>query len=187
MTHSFLYYFFFASVVLYMGIGMNRSTLITNTKPKVIFLLLIKIFCTVTISTVITMLILMHILVPLRLTFIMPFIALIVLVSFGTFIEIVLRIIARKSSSEFAVSYLIVFLALNGSISVLDAFLIPIYCILSFAIVVFILKAVTYTVGTEETYNDMSPKKGLLIFSLALIALATLVFDVTWLNAGVLP
>lgn len=187
MTNNFLYYIFFASAVLYAGIGLNRSTLITGTKLNVIFLLLIKMFCTVTSSTVITMLIVIHILVPLRLTFIMPFIALIILVSLGTFIEIVLRIIARNRSSEFAVSYLTVLLALNGSISLLDAFLIPIYCILSFAIVVFILKAVTYTVGSEDTYNDTSPKKGLLIFSLALIALATLVFDVTWLNTGVLP
>lgn len=186
MTSTFLYYVFFSSAILFYGIGLNRTTLAASWPMKTTFLMLFKMFFSIECTTLLMIFFTYKLLVPLRLTALIPFIALMLYVALSSFIEITIRITMRKRVAEFSVSYLIIILSLSESMSVADAFFIPLFCIMSFAILTLLLHAVTFNV-LKPNQDNYSSKKGLVLFSLAVLIIACLVFDVTWLNPGVLP
>lgn len=187
MTSPFLYYLFLSSAILFYGIGLNRTTLAASWPAKTVFLMLTKMFFSIECTTVLMILFSNKLLVPLRLTALTPFIALLLFLSLSSFIEVTIRITMRKRAAEFSVSYLIILLSLSESISVVDALFIPLFCIISFAILTLLLHAVTFNLTSSNVHDNFSPKKGLVLFSLAIFIVVCLAFDVTWLNPGVLP
>lgn len=187
MTLSFVYYVFAASAVFFYGIEINRTTQATKWSGKIIFLTLTKLFFSIECTTVLTMLISNFLLVPMNLVELIPLIALLFYIVMSASTEIIMRISTGKRIAEFSLSFLIIILSLSESVTILDSFLIPLFCILSFAITTLILQAVTFHIKQVNTHSDENPKIFFVFFSLVLIIIASLVFDVTWLNPGVLP
>lgn len=182
MISLFFYYIFFSSAVLYYGIALNRVTISINWSLNTVLLQLTKMFFSIVPTTIVIFLISNSVLVRVRLVTLMPFIALMFFITVASFIEMIIRITLQKRIAEFSVSYLIILLTLYESTSVAEAFLIPICAILSFAISIGLLHVVTANAMRPEKYNDYSPKKSLAIFSLAIIIIATLAFEVSWFN-----
>lgn len=182
MISLFFYYIFFSSAVLYYGIALNRITISINWSLNTVLLQLTKMFFSIVPTTIVIFLISNTVLVRVRLVTLMPFIALMFFIAIASFIEMIIRITLQKRIAEFSVSYLIILLTLYESTSVADACLIPICAILSFAISIGLLHVVTANTMRPEKYNDYSPKKSLAIFSLAIIIIATLAFEVSWFN-----
>jgi Na+-translocating ferredoxin:NAD+ oxidoreductase RnfA subunit len=187
MINIFLYYILYASVVLFYGIGINRTTVISRSITSTLALNIIKSLFSIISSTVLTWLIIEDLLVPLNLTELYPFIALLIFISLTVFIEILIRITTGINTSEFAISYLIILLSLNESSTLIDAIIIPLCCITSFVLILPVLYAVRMRIDSTRLRNDKTKKKSLIMISLAIIILTTAICNITWLNPGVLP
>lgn len=156
------------------GIGMNR-TLPLSRHPRRIISNFLKMLVTITISSVLTYLITDYILIPSKLAELYPFVAVIIFSILSIFIESVVRVATKKSTTEYAVSILAILLSVNESCSVLDCFIIAILCELSFFIFFFILYAVR---------KRIEKKPFLVIISISVILLILLSWNVSWIHKG---
>ena len=104
---TFLYYSLFSSIVLIYGIGLNKIAEIGIVKFKEpIFY--IKCSISIVSSSVISWLITYYLLVPLTITELYPLVCFIVFACISTFLGGITRLTTGNSTSEFAVSYLLI-------------------------------------------------------------------------------
>lgn len=173
--------FILGSVFLY-GIGLNRAVIFSSS-PKGLILSYVKSLLS-TVSTVsLSYAVIQNILVPLRLQELYPFVCIMVFLVISVFFEVLVKLTAHSTITEFSVSFLCVLLAINESLSLLEAILFVICCSTSFYTLVPILAALR---KRNEQANPLPVfKNSLILFSLAILMLFVLVFDVSWLNGGI--
>jgi len=186
MLFTILYYIFFASAVALYGVGFNSATILCDSFHK-IHTLLIKTLVTILSTTCISWLIMKFFLVPLKLEELYPLFCLIVFIILSIFIEALMRIVAKKVTSDFSLSYMIIILAINESLNILDVILITVCSYISFIILIPILYSLKKRIEIVGDLNVHGNKKSLILVSIAIIIATIAVGNVTWLNGRILP
>jgi hypothetical protein len=186
MIDTIFYYLFYCSAVLVYGIGLNRTAVLSRSMDKTLFLLIIKMIITILCSTALTWVVILELLVPADLVELFPLAALLILLAVSVFVEILIRITTGFRTSEFAVSYLILLLSLNESTEVVNSLVIASGCILSFVIILPVLFALRKRIEVARPRNDKIKKKSLIMITMAVIVIVLGVWNVSWLNQGVL-
>ena len=182
--HTFLYYTFFSSVVLIYGIGLNKIAEIGIVKFKeTIFY--VKCAFTIISSSVISWLMTYYLLVPLKITELFPLVCFIVYACISTFPGSVVRLTRGRITSEFAVSYLVVLLSIAESSSLLFTLFICLSSLLSMLII--IPFSLTFRRRVCSNGRLLDEKYYSLYFMfLAVLILILSVWDIIWLNPGVI-
>ena len=184
MMADFLYYALYTSAVLVYGIGINKATVLCE-KPRNVILYLIKMIITVVTSSVLSYLATVYLLVPVHCTEIFPFACVLIFSVISVFVEALVRITAKTSAAEFAVSMLCVILAVNESSSLVTCLIISFSCVLSFFIFIPFLYAIQKRIEIARPATDFR-NTSLIIISIALIMITLIVWNVSWLNPGVM-
>ena len=182
--HTFLYYTFFSSVVLIYGIGLNKIAEIGIVKFKeTIFY--VKCAFTIISSSVISWLMTYYLLVPLKITELFPLVCFIVYACISTFLGSIVRLTTERITSEFAVSYLVVLLSIAESSSLLFTLFICLSSLLSMLII--IPFSLTFRRRVCSNGRLLDEKYYSLYFMfLAVLILILSVWDISWLNPGVI-
>lgn len=174
-------FFILCSVFLY-GIGLNRAIIISSS-PKSLGLSFVKsLFASVS-TVALSFLIIQNLLVPLSLQELYPLVCILIFLIIAVFIEVLIRLTVTTVVTEFSVSFLCILLAINESLSFVEAILFVICCLTSFYALVPVLAALR----RRNEYAKPLPvfKNSLILFSLAILILFVLVFDASWLNGGI--
>lgn len=174
-------FFILCSVFLY-GIGLNRAVIISSS-PKGLVLSFVKALFASVSSVALSYLVIQNLLVPLSLQELFPLVCILIFLIVSVFIEVLIRLTVNSSVTEFSVSFLCVLLAINESLSLVEAILFVICCLTSLYILIPVLSAL------RRRNEHASPlpvfKNSLILFSLAILILFVLVFDASWLNGGI--
>ena len=182
--NTFLYYTLFASVVLIYGIGINRVAEIGIAKfNDIIFY--IKSALAVFLSAILSWIVTNYILVPLNLTELYPLFSLLIFICISTFLEALVRLTAGISTVEFAVSFLIILLAVSESISVVNTMII---CLSSFIAMLLIIPF-SITLKKRVCGNGQFLDEryySIFFFFLAILIIIMSTWDIGWLNAEVI-
>jgi hypothetical protein len=182
--NTFLYYTLFSSIVLFYGIGLNQFTVVGEDKANQIIFLL-KAVLSIYSTAILTYLIVAFILVPLELVEIFPVICLLIFVAFNSFAEGLVRLTTGTDTTEFVISFLIVLISIFQSNSILETLVICISCICG----IFILLPFIHVFRNRlMSFGQAYFEKYLCIFFIFLSILLILisVFDVSWLNGGMI-
>ena len=182
--YTFLYYSLFSSTVLIYGIGLHKIAEIGIVKFKeTIFY--VKCAISIISSSVISWLITYYLLVPLKITELYPLVCFIVYASISTFLGGIIRLTTGKTTSEFAVSYLIILLSIAESSSLLFTLFISLCSLLSMLII--IPFSLTYRRRVCSNGRLLDEKYySLYFFFLAVLILILSVWDIVWLNPEVI-
>ena len=98
-----------------------------------------------------------------------------------------MRIVAKKVTSDFSLSYMIIILAISESLNILDVILITVCSYISFIILIPILYSLKKRIEIVGDLNVHGNKKSLILVSIAIIIATIAVGNVTWLNGRILP
>lgn len=182
--YTFLYYTLFSSIVLFYGIGLNQLSVIGEKQSSQIIFLL-KAVLSIYSTAILTYLIVTFILVPLELVEIFPVSCLLIFIAFNSFAEGLVRLTTGTDTTEFVISFLIVLISIFQTSSILDTLLICLSCLCAIFILipfihVFRKRLITFSQGFVEKYLCI-----FFIF-LAILLIIISVFDVSWLNGGML-
>lgn len=182
--YTFLHYSFFSSVVLIYGIGLNKIAEIGIVKFKdTIFY--VKCAIAIVSSAIISWLMTYYLLVPLKITELFPLICFIVYATISTFLGGIIRLTTGKATSEFAVSYLIILLSISESNSLLYTLFICLSSLLSMLIIIPFSLTFRRRVCSNGRFLDEKYYSLYFIF-LAVLILILSVWDIVWLNPGVI-
>lgn len=184
ILNSFFYYVLFCSSVLIYGIGFNRESVMCNFPRKVLFNA-IKSYACVIVSFLLSFLINKSLLIPLEIIEIFPFFSLIIYIAITVFFEILIQVTTKKSSAEFAVSFLVLLLAVNEATSIVEGICICAGCLTAFYALIPILYALEKRMETSSA-NNMFKQKSLIFLSMVIIMVAFYAFNISWLNSGVI-
>ncbi len=164
------YYLFFTSVVFVYGIGINRAFTISE-HPRKLFNGALKMFISISSSTAISYMVASKVLLPVHLTEVYPFVAVLVFSTISIFIESVVRITTKKSAAEYTVAILSVLLGIGEGSTGLEAVMIYCSCVFSFLISIFVLYVIR---------KRFSNKAALVLISISIILLALHFVNVSW-------
>lgn len=182
--NSFFYYILFCSSVLIYGIGFNRESVMCNNPRKVLFNA-VKSYVCVIISFIIMFFLNKALLIPLEIVEVFPFFALIIYITITVFLEILIQITTKKTSAEFAVSFLVLLLSVNEASTWLEGIFICAGCLTAFYVLIPILYALDKRMETSSA-NNMFKQKSLIFLSMIIIMIALYSFNISWLNSGVI-
>lgn len=173
--------FIFGSVFLY-GIGLNRAVIISSS-PSGLGLSFTKSLLASVSTVALSYLVIQSLLVPLSLQELYPLVCILIFLVVSVFLEVLIRLTVQSYMTEFTVSFLCILLALNESMTIVEAILFVICCLTSFYVLIPVLSAL------RRRNDHASPlpvfKNSLILFSLAILMFFVLVFDVSWLNGGI--
>lgn len=186
MLFTVLYYVFFASAVALYGVGLNSATIICDSYNK-ITALLVKTLLTILSSAVLSWLLVNYLLIPLDLIELYPFFSLMIFLIVSLFFEALMRIVSKKVTSDFSFSYMIILLAVNESLNIIDVLLITFSSYISFMILIPILYSLKRRIDIVNGINVHGNKKSLILVSIAIIVATIAVGNVSWLNGRLLP
>lgn len=177
---TFLYYSFFASVILFTGIGTNQ--IINSNFDKLKSLTYCsKIIISIMLSALIGWLVTKGILVPLKAVELFPLVSFLIYICIDTFLEALIRLTTGKSTTEFIFSYLVIILAISESLTVSATFVITAGCLLAFiGIIPFVM---AFRKRNSDTTSDVIYCRLFLYFAILLIALSC--WDIAWSNPEV--
>lgn len=184
MLNTFFHYFFFSSAILIYGIGMNRATVISE-KPDHNYLKFIKMILVVAITSVVSFITVKFLLEPCRISELYPFTSLMIYFIVSLLFEILFRTATKINLAEFIVSILCVLLAVGESCSILECLVISAAAVLSFIVITPILFSIRKRIEIANPLEDFK-NSSLLLISLAMIILISYVWNVSWLNNGVI-
>jgi Na+-translocating ferredoxin:NAD+ oxidoreductase RnfA subunit len=184
MNSSLQYYLFYCSIVLLYGIGLNHATAAAK-KPSLWLLHFTKAIITVPVTTVLSWLFIKVILTPCRLSELYPLVCILIFIAVSVFSEIFIRITTGKSTAEFTVSFLSVLLSINEGSSLFFAFIISLFCVLSFYLLLPFIYALNKRIEVTGAISDFK-KNILILLSLAAVMIILDGWNVSWLSTGVL-
>lgn len=184
IINNFTFYILFCSSVLIYGIGFNRESVMCE-YPKPVFFTAVKSYACVMISFLICYYLDMALIVPLGLAELYPLFALLVYVIISAFLEILIQITTKRTSAEFAVSFLTLILALNEGTTLGDGIIICVSSLTSFYLLIPILFAIEKRM-IGSTTSSVFKRKCLIFLSMVVILIALYSFNISWLNAGVI-
>ena len=182
--YTFQYYILFSSVVLIYGIGLNKIAEIGIVKFKEpIFY--IKCAISIVSSALISWLLTYYLLVPLKITELYPLVCFIVYASISTFLGSIIRLTTGRTTSEFAVSYLVILLSIAESSSLLFTLFISLSSILSMLIIIPFSLTFRRRVCSNGRLLD-EKYYSLYFFFLSILILLLSMWDIVWLNPEVI-
>lgn len=181
---SFFFYIFFCSSVLLYGVGFNRETAVCSNPKNLIFTAIKSTIC-VLLTYAIAYGINANILIPLKLYELFAFTTLIVYLVIGVFVELFAELSFKQSAAEFAVSYMIVVLALSECSGFADGIIICISCLVSFFSLAPVLFILTSKMQSKNTKNILV-QKSLVLLCMVVIMIALYSANISWLNPGVI-
>ena len=151
---TFLYYIFFSSSVLMLGIGIDKisETSFFNNKSLIFFL---KVLFTIFLSSVLSWVTTQYILLPIKLQELFPITTFFIFACISAFVESVVRITTKKSTTEFVVSFLIVMLAVSESSSIIFSLVIPTSCLFSLFFTIPFVNTFKKSILSKEKYKKM--------------------------------
>lgn len=173
--------FVFGAVFLY-GIGLNRAVIVSST-PRGLALSYLKSLMASVPAVALSYIVVEGLLVPLGLQELYPLVCILVFLALSVFIEVIVRLTVRSAVTEFSVSFLCILLSMNESLSAVESVVFVVCCLTAFYLLIPVLAAV------RRRNDHASPlpvfRNSLILFSLAILMLFVLVFDVSWLNGGI--
>lgn len=184
MISDFLYYFLYTSSVLIYGIGVNRTVVSSEVKTKN-FVHGIKMIVTVCSTSIITYLLEAVLLSKAGLSEIFPLIAVFIFSIIAILVEVIVRATAKINTADFAVSIMIVILAVNESSTLLQSFVISLVSCLSLFVFIPLLNAIKKRIELSKPTSDFN-NQSLVLISIAIIILMLSCWNITWLNPGAL-
>ncbi len=180
----FLYYIAFSSIVLVYGVGIN-SIAEFGVSKKNDLMYFIKAVLTIYCTSMISWLIISKILVPLKLIELYPLVTFIIFASINGLLEGIVRIVTGKSSTEFIITYLIILISLSESTNILNVLVVCSASLVCFLILIFLgfaFKSRVLANGSRINENYYS----LFFIFLAILIIVISVWDIVWINPGVL-
>ncbi len=181
---TFFYYALFASISLLYGVGLNKvSELGTINFKHIIFY--VKCGITIVSSSVISWLLIQHLLVPLKIAELYPFICFIVYACISSFLGAIINLTTGHSTSEFAISFLIVLISIAESSSLMLTFIISLSCISALILILPFSLTFKNRVCSNGHILDETYYSIYFIF-LAILILLLSAWDIGWLNQGVI-
>lgn len=183
ILNTFLYYIFFSSSVLMLGIGIDKisETSFFNHKSVIFFL---KVLFTIFLSSLLSWITTQYVLIPLKLQELFPIITFFIFSCISAFIESLIRITTKKSTTEFVVSFLIILLSVSESSSILFPLIISASCSISLFLTIPFINTFKKSILKKEKYEKNYFT--ILFLFLAFLIMIISVFDVAWLNQEVL-
>jgi hypothetical protein len=177
---AFLYYSFFATVILFTGIGTNKLLDSHFDKLKSITYCS-KIILSIILSSLFGWLITKGILVPLKITELFPLVCLLIYICVDAFLEAIVRLTTGKSSAEFIFSYLLIVLSISESLTIVNTLVITTGSLIAFlGMIPFIM---AFRKRNCDTKSDIIFCRLFLYLALLILALSS--WDVSWLNPEV--
>lgn len=181
---TFAFYTLFCSIVLIYGVGINKiADFHSDSKQNIV--LVTKMVISILLTSILSWVVTTTLLMPLKLIELYPVTSLLIFICINVFLEAIVRITTGRNTTEFIVSYLIVIISLSESTSLINTIIICMSCFLSFIllwpfITTFKNKLKSNGQRINETYYSI------LFFFLAILILIVSVFDISWLNSGVI-
>lgn len=182
IINALLFYSLFSSAVFIYGIGSLQAAEASLARKK-IAAAWIKSLCCVFASISLTYSLVQLLLVPTGLTELYPLAALLVFSSASVFFEIIFQLTTKKSSSEFAVSFLTVLLSLNEGESLLEAIAIGACCLASYYILIPFLFTFTNKLSSSKNTDSFRQKTSVFLCMVVLM-MALFALNISWINAG---
>lgn len=184
ILNSFVFYILFCSSVLIYGIGFNRESVMCD-YPKSVLFTAIKSYACVIISFLLCYFLNNALLSPLGIIEVFPFFALLIYIIITVFFELLIQITTKKSSSEFAISFLTLILALNEGITIVDGILVCAGALTCFYLLIPVLYAAEKRMLTTQR-STVIKRNSLFFLCMVIIMLALYSFNISWLNTGVI-
>lgn len=182
MLFTSIYYVFFASSVILYGAGLNSSAVISDSIHG-LFLPFTKIMFTILFSCMLSWLIIKNLLIPLKFIALYPIIALLIFLIISVILESVIRITTSRVTSEFSLSYLIILLALNESLNIIEVAVISVSSFISFVVMIPVVYAIKKRIALVGNLQPHVNRKSLILISIAIISTILAVGNVTWLGS----
>ena len=182
MIDIVLYYAFYASAVLFYGIGLERIAVLSVAFDKSIFRPAFRCGVSALAATFLTELITVHLLFPLGVTELYPLAALLVFTALLSGTGLFMRTPPLMQTGECAASYLIVLLSLSESASPVDALIIAVSCIFAFVLVLPVLSSLRYRIDIARAKNEGMNRYVLVMILFAILVIACAVWNVSWLS-----
>ncbi len=182
MIDIVLYYAFYASAVLFYGIGLERTAVLSVAFNKSVFRPALQCGVSTLAATFLTELIAVHFLSPLGVSELYPLVALLVFTALLSGIGFFMKTPSVMQTGECAASYLIVLLSLSESAGPFDAVIIAASCMLSFVVVLPFLASLRYRIDIARAKNDDLNRHVLVMIILAIFVIACAVWNVSWLS-----
>lgn len=184
MISTILYYIMYSSAVLIYGIGIERTAVLCRKKNN-LFLVFIKMLISVVSTAVISFWFVNGILVPAGLHELFPLFVLLLFLALSVFTEAIIRITAKISACEFGISVVFIFLGLTEATSIGECILISAASIMTFFSGIIFMYAINRRMELNEQKQEYE-KLGHILVSLAVVMVIFLVWNVSWINTGVL-
>lgn len=182
--HTFLYYTVFSSIVLFYGIGLSQIS-VSGERHQNQIIFFFKTMLSIFLTAILTYLVVAFILVPLALVEIFPVICLLIFITINSFTEGLVRLTTGTATTEFAVSFLIVLLAIFQSNTILDTMVICLSCICGFLVLVPFVRVLRNRLVMNGRFYFEKYICMLFVFLVVLLMIIS-VFDITWLNGGMI-
>ena len=182
MIDIVLYYAFYASAVLFYGIGLERTAALSVAFDKSVFRPALQCGVSALAATFFTELIAVHLLSPLGVSELYPLAALLVFAAVLSGIGFFMKTPSVIQKGECAASYLIVLLSLSESASPVDALIIAASCIFAFVLVLPVLSSLRYRIDIARAKNEGMNRHVLVMILFAILVIACAVWNVSWLS-----
>lgn len=182
--NSFLYYTIFSSVVLIYGIGINRVAEFGISKSNGI-IFIIKEIVGILLTSILSWLFISYLLIPLKIVEVFPIISFLIFITVNSLLETLVRLTSKQVTSEFIISFLIVLLSICESTSLVHTILICLSCMISILLIV----PFCHTFKNNILSNGFSINEkyySLFFIFLGILILMMSVWDIVWLNPGVI-
>lgn len=187
MLFTFFHYFIFSSSVLLYGIGFNSVTILSD-KIRLLRLSLIKALLTILLTTISSWAVCYTFLIPLNICELYPFVVILIFLGISIFFETIIRITTDDSAADFNLTLLIIILAMNESLSMIEAVIICLASLASFILLLFIVHIIKLRIYSTNlnNYVTFTSKKPLVFIALGILIIIFLGVNISWLNTGML-
>jgi hypothetical protein len=180
MFDGLVYYFLFSSMILVHGLGFTWGVLKSDEIRDIPLSLLKNLIC-VSVTAMLTSRVVQGVLLPHRLTDLMPFVAVLLFAVVAPFCEALIRITAKQSSAEMQVPLLCIIFGQAVTFSPAMALVWSLAALMGYYGFVVILYTVRkrMNVTSPRVYFSDAPR---LLISIAVIMLILHFFGISWVN-----
>ncbi len=182
--NNFFFYLIASSAVLVYGIGLD-SIVLVHRKARALIFSILQISIVVFASIVFAKLFIDLVLVPRSLLELCPFVTLLFLLTFYIILNIIFHISFNELNSIFPISFLFTLLAVSESLTILEALVIGAACIFSLFFIQLLLISFKKRFQFSRPPERIS-KLSLVYINIAVLMTALCVWNISWLNPGII-
>lgn len=183
MLESILNYLFFTSVILIYGAGIEK-TVLSKIKFSEHILKSIKLLLSVCSCCALSYIFCYKLLFKFDLFELAPFVTVIIFCVFSVLIELIFRITAKFSASDFGLSFIIILIALTESFSLGECLFIACICTFSYFVFIPLFSMILRRTDLYKAKYDFE-KTAYILLTVSVLILILLVVNVSWLNGEV--